>query len=342
MIGLRNIFERVRWIGPQPKSIITVHPLESIIKLQGRDGLDFLHRLSTNALSQLEPGHARSTILLTEKGRCVEAITVFSDSQGLWIESPAGSATKIIEWLNKFIMMEDVQLCQIDTELQKLTILGEEAEDLLQQRFVHWNALNRGEGRKFSTVDGDEAFVVRDPLLMFDCWNVYASNKVVEWLTAPSQPSSVEVSVTSPDDLLEFLRIASASPAPKKEIRETVNPLEIGLRHLIDFKKGCYLGQEVIARLDTYEKVQRQLVSFACEAKPFPIEQGSDVYLGDSIVGNVTSVCQYPQSEKQVIMGLIKRKEASSSDYSAVDNESRKVKLDLLYSDGLSASETIK
>ena len=53
-------------------------------------------------------------------------------------------------------------------------------------------------------------------------------------------------------------------PIAGYDLTEDVNPLEAGLLlHLIDFEKGCYIGQEVIARLDTYDKVQRSLVGFS-------------------------------------------------------------------------------
>ena len=59
----------------------------------------------------------------------------------------------------------------------------------------------------------------------------------------------------------EALRIKAGVPVYGREMGESYNPLEAGLIGAIDFEKGCYIGQEVIARLDTYDKVQKILVS---------------------------------------------------------------------------------
>ena len=62
------------------------------------------------------------------------------------------------------------------------------------------------------------------------------------------------------EEALEAVRLSYAVPAYGHELGEAYNPLEAGLIGSIDFAKGCYIGQEVIARLDTYQKIQKHLV----------------------------------------------------------------------------------
>ena len=90
-------------------------------------------------------------------------------------------------------------------------------------------------------------------------------------------------------DAYEALRVAQAAPAYGQEMGQPYNPLETGLIGAIDFAKGCYIGQEVIARLDTYEKVQKHLVTlqFSEDAR---VSQGDSLAAEGRAVGLVTSV----------------------------------------------------
>ena len=85
-------------------------------------------------------------------------------------------------------------------------------------------------------------------------------------------------------------RINNNIPAAKHEIIDTYNPLELGLINCIAFDKGCYVGQEVIARLDTYSKVRNELRPFKTSALEFEaLEIGSKI-TSDGITGTITSI----------------------------------------------------
>ena len=102
--------------------------------------------------------------------------------------------------------------------------------------------------------------------------------------------------VEAGEEAWEALRVASGAPAFGPEMGEPYNPLEVGLIGAIDFTKGCYIGQEVIARLDSYERVQRYLsvLSFSdgCQA-----EAGTPLYIDGRQAGTVTSVYRTPGGE---------------------------------------------
>ena len=75
----------------------------------------------------------------------------------------------------------------------------------------------------------------------------------------------------------DAFRISRGIPAFGAEISNAFNPYEAGLAHAISFTKGCYIGQEVIARLDTYEKVQRELVGLMFEELQNEVQTGARV-----------------------------------------------------------------
>jgi folate-binding protein YgfZ len=98
-------------------------------------------------------------------------------------------------------------------------------------------------------------------------------------------------------------------PEYGREISEAYNPLEAGLIGSIDFAKGCYIGQEVIARLDTYQKIQKHLVrlEFSADAT---VSEGAVLTNAGQEVGKITSVTNIPTGLGLVGMAYIRKASA--------------------------------
>lgn len=93
-------------------------------------------------------------------------------------------------------------------------------------------------------------------------------------------------------------RFARCLPRAPSEINESYNPLEVGLSKLIAWNKGCYIGQEVISRLDTYDKVSRQLMSVSCREQDFEhLRQSPDV----------TSILDEFSENRAIALGVFKK-----------------------------------
>ncbi|HEY9806693.1 MAG TPA: hypothetical protein V6D04_08995, partial [Candidatus Obscuribacterales bacterium] len=105
------------------------------------------------------------------------------------------------------------------------------------------------------------------------------------------------------DRVWEQLRIQQGRPVPDHELTEDYNPLEAGLWQTISFNKGCYIGQETIARLDTYKGVKQQLWGIQLDT---PVPAGSSITLGDDKVGVLTS--SIPLGQQAFGLGYIKTK----------------------------------
>jgi hypothetical protein len=88
------------------------------------------------------------------------------------------------------------------------------------------------------------------------------------------------------DRVWEQLRIQQGRPVPERELTEDYNPLEAGLWHTLSFNKGCYIGQETIARLNTYKGVKQYLWGIRLNT---PAEPGSVITVGEEKVGKLTS-----------------------------------------------------
>ena len=110
-------------------------------------------------------------------------------------------------------------------------------------------------------------------------------------------------------DSYEAFRIAAGVPVYGKELGEEVNPLEAGLWDAVSFTKGCYVGQEVVARLNTYEKVKRYLAKLSFEDGPLP-EAGTSLTVEGKDAGKLTSVSPVAESGRRAALGYVRKKYA--------------------------------
>ena len=152
-----------------------------------------------------------------------------------------------------------------------------------------------GSIRKIDVADSGVVLVLRTDAAGPETWLLMADQPAVPEVTDRFERIGLSPAL---QELFDFVRVDNEVPIAGKELTEDVNPLEAGLMDLVDFDKGCYVGQEVIARLDTYDKVQRELSGFAPVADELgepPVSQG-DRHLGRPMavgrVGWVTSVAQ--------------------------------------------------
>ncbi len=115
-------------------------------------------------------------------------------------------------------------------------------------------------------------------------------------------------------------RVLAGRPAGGAELTEDYNPLEAGLRDAVSFDKGCYVGQEVVARLNTYDKVSRALVGVNLPDAAPPPEAGSPLHRDGREVGRVTSSLVPPGWPHAVALAYVKRKHAAPGDRVQIDD----------------------
>jgi folate-binding protein YgfZ len=120
------------------------------------------------------------------------------------------------------------------------------------------------------------------------------------------------------EEAYELYRISDGIPKAPNELNDSFNPHEVNLIDEVDFEKGCYIGQEVIARLDTYDKVQRSLKRIRLE---YDFEAGDEIPLvdeNDNDAGKITSLIKSELKKETIGLALVRRKylEGDSKIYS--------------------------
>ena len=271
-----------------------VYPDDSgILLLTGEDARDLLNRLSTNLIDPDAPaGEVAVTVLTSDRGRIVDLVYVIHCGDRQVMLTSPGQQQNVIDFLDKYTIMEDLEVEDITEKASLLRLTGPDAVAMLGQ------------------VSDDGILVVEPPADPDE-----PERAPTRYLLADDPEDATRISAdleaagaaSISAQTAEALRVAQARPAHGSEMSDTYNPLEAGLIGAIDFHKGCYIGQEVIARLDTYHKVQKYLVSLSFDTDPAQ----AGALLGCRLVndegaamGLVTSATVVPTAEGPHVVGL--------------------------------------
>lgn len=219
----------------------------------GNDVVDFFNRMTTNDIAKIGVNENIKTVLLTDKGRIIDLLTLFRRGEKLFIKTSYNYESKVNEYLNKYIVMDDVSLTKCDGQFVNFIVFGE------------------GKDKAMLRVSEYESKVTQDRsqqnLLLYYSENIgFESLEVICHLDKSHEIRTLlsEGNFQTCIDY-EYMRILSGYPEAPGELNENINPLECGLKKFVSFKKGCYVGQEVIARLDSQDKIPKQMVRISSD-----------------------------------------------------------------------------
>lgn len=260
--------------------------MDDCLVLRGKDCLALLHRLSTNTLATLSAGQSAFTVLTTEKGRIVDSIQVLHLDSELHVFCSPGRGQSVAAWIDRYTIREDVRV-EFKKPWTSLT-LGVHAAASLNIDVPTQGQLLVGKGSLCISHSDMGIRVSGDTDEIADLLN-----------DALKQQNARPVGFSA----INYWRIEQRIPWSPAELNESINPLEAGLTDRISFNKGCYVGQEVIARLDTYDKVQRHLVLLELESAP---QLPATVTVDAREIGIITSSSKEVKSSIILCLAYIK------------------------------------
>ena len=269
----------------------------------GLDFLGLLHRLSTGDVASLVEGQGKPTVLTTPKGRIVERLYVHHLGEaGVLAVGGPGSGKAVVEHLARYTFAEQTGLEETTERTFQFALVGPGAETSLQGIDVP----ERFHSRPHS-IAGANVQVLGQDGLSGDGYSITGDLDDAPAVWRELQ-TVVEQAGGRPagDEPLEAWRVLRGLPASGHELTEEYNPLEAGLWEAVSFDKGCYVGQEVVARLRTYDKVSRTLVGLELpEGSALP-PSGAGLYDEGQRVGTLTSVTVPPERRAPVALAYLK------------------------------------
>lgn len=273
-------------------------PTFGLLVLSDSDRADFLQRMTSNNISALRPGQSAVTVLTSPTARILFVFTVLCRENELWLLPNAGEATALERYLRgQIFFMDHVRVRNVSADWQRLRLMGPQTVTAVKSLGIALDDAQDGDWA--SSLAGVTAVVQN----RYDVPGV-------ELLIPNQAAADVETDLTAAgavviDDVAYAVRrVELGRPAAGAELTSDYSPLEAGLAWACADNKGCYTGQEIIARQVTYDKVTKTLVALRSAALLAP---GAPLSVDGREVGLVTSAAFSPSLNRAVALGIVKR-----------------------------------
>ncbi len=259
------------------------------IKVSDNDRLRFLHNQSTNDFESLKPGQGCDTVFVTSTARTIDLASAYVTEDAVVLLVSPNRREYLIQWLDKYIFFADkVKLTDLTDETVTFSIIGSQSDAIVEKLGAD-EIIGKSYGSHIPipNLEGDtENIIAVGSGLASPGYTLIlnANNKEKIW-SKIIEAGAIEIQ----DNDWEMLRILQGRPQPETELTDDYNPLEVGLWQTVSFDKGCYIGQETIARLNTYKGVKQNLWGIRLNGAA---ELGTVITAGDEKVGKLTSYTQ--------------------------------------------------
>jgi folate-binding protein YgfZ len=252
----------------------------AVLTVTGEDRLTWLDSLTSQSIAKLAPGDSAETLLLDPTGRLEYDIRLLDDGVTSWLLLEADEADGLAAWLRRMVFMLRVEIADVTDDYATIGTLGHPAFPAATPNGVPlvwrdpWVAVQRG-GHQYSLATEHPS----------------SSWTYSEILVARSDLPAVAMLPVAGTLALEALRIAAWRPRLATEADDRTIPHELDwLRSAVHLTKGCYRGQETVAKVHNLGHPPRRLVLLHLDGSEGVLPKHGDVVLaGDAEVGQVTS-----------------------------------------------------
>ncbi|MBA2793267.1 MAG: folate-binding protein YgfZ [Thermoleophilaceae bacterium] len=241
--------------------------------LEGSEAAEFLQGQVTNDVQALELGRGCYAALLSHKGKLRADLRVLRGPGWLWIDTEPVGLAPLARTLKMYSIGRDARSTDVSASRAILSLLGPASDDVLEVA---------PPATEHAWVDGDHGLYVRTP---------FGIDVICRSTDSEAVRAALGVEPVS-EESAECLRIEAGRPRHGLDMDEDTIPQEAGLnQRAVSFTKGCYVGQETVARLHYKGRPNRHLRGLRLSA---PVERGADVRLGERLVGTLGSSCTSP------------------------------------------------
>ncbi|MBU3698987.1 MAG: hypothetical protein FGM33_03115, partial [Candidatus Kapabacteria bacterium] len=226
-VGLQSFHSKIMTMTPDKHDRIrrvtlcrqqaawVMRPRRSVIRMTGADRIDLLHRLTTNDMRSVAPGSGRQTVLLTEKARIIDVVTVLQDTDDALLIGSADTSSDILSWIRKYVIMDDVRLKDLTDQMSMIEIMGPRAADVTGDIVgIDVSDLGMSQWRKVPSAEG--MLVVRTASPSELSYLIIAPNDNVEAIVEELQKHSAELPELD-EELDEYVRVLAGMGLHGKE-----------------------------------------------------------------------------------------------------------------------------
>jgi folate-binding protein YgfZ len=276
------------------------------IRATGEDRVRWLNGMVTNSIQALNPGEGVYNFLLSVQGRIQGDATIFASADDLLMETDISQVAGLMALLDRFIIMDDVELADTTANRSGLSVVGPQASSLLRQIGLSTDNLKPISMQTTKWEDAEVSVIhAYSPLVpQFELWADTATTaKLFDALSSGG-------AVHCEHQALNWLRMLGGTPLYGTDIRDRELPQETGQTRALHFAKGCYLGQEIVERIRSRGNVHRTFGGFRLDGE-LPTA-GAALEADGKQVGELTSVAAIPLPDEnggpiQLALGYVRR-----------------------------------
>ncbi len=259
---------------------------------KGTDAAAFLHNLCTNEVKNLPAGAGCEAFLTTAQAKIAAFVIIYRMGQNAFtLDAGPGCGEKVFNHLNQYLISEQVELSDRTLDFAQMHLAGPEAGEVLERvlgsRLPELLELQHGTQR---LAGADCQLRRHEPLglLGYDllCEKDHAASVWQTLVAAGARPAGLKA--------YDMLRIEAGIPIYGPDIDDTNLPQEVGRERTISFTKGCYIGQETVARIRTYGHVNRLLIGLKLPWEDYASYRAK-LFHADKEVGRITSSVVSPR-----------------------------------------------
>ena len=285
-------------------------------KVTGEDRAKFLHRIISNDVEGLSSGQGTYATLLTHRGKIIADLNVYVLEDIIGIDTAAETTESLFNELDKYIIADDVEISDLTPETGAIAVHGPKSTALVESVLgMDELAILPERHHRFQKANAlfNHAVVcVRTDTTGEIGYTLYTAADGLEalWEGLTSEGARFNVQPIG-WNALESLRIEAGIPRYGTELTDAVIPLEAELEHAIDFEKGCYIGQEIVARMKYRGHPNRllrgiEIEGFTTASECPEIHQNARIFSEDKEVGWITSATFAPTLGKPVAMAYVR------------------------------------
>lgn len=276
----------------------------SRLEATGDDRRSFMHKLTTNDVNGLTDGSGCEAFFLDARGHVLGHAFLISTGQSIVVETVSGQNEVLLKHLDRYLIREKVELYDRTRDWAELLVAGARSAEVLNRL-----ASSELPGASLSSVEmevaGQPALVVRVQMTESGGYLVFLRDgaRRQEVIEAVCKQGAVLCG----EEAFTAARIEAGFPFYGLDITDKNLPQEVARDECaISFRKGCYLGQETVARIDALGHVNKTLVRLTFEGNEVP-PAGTDLIAGEVDVGQVTSAAFSPGKKAAVALGYVRR-----------------------------------
>ena len=248
-----------------------------LVRANGADRVRFLNGMLTADVAKLATGDAAPALQLDRKGHVLADLWLLADADAILLDVAPGCEAELVAVLEKHVIADDVAFASLSDSVVELALEGPGAAAAARAVGGATPPAGRFERSDFAGT----------PLLWIGEGSVTAEGlRVVAPRERAAQLGAALALPALDESLADVLRIAAGIPALGRDVTARNFPQEAGLERAVSFKKGCYVGQEIVARIASRGAIHRRLVRLRVDA---PVAPGASVAIDGSAAGQVTS-----------------------------------------------------